>query len=58
MDYPTFLKKVDQFAAKCDVDSLRLFVHEIARTIPESNRERFLTTLNNFSDVSTETPSE
>ena len=58
MNYPTFLKKVDQLAAKCDVDSLRLFVHEIARTIPESNRERFLTTLNNFSDLSTETPSE
>ena len=29
MNYPTFLKKVDQLAAKCDTDSLRLFVHEI-----------------------------
>jgi hypothetical protein len=58
MNYPTFLKKIDQLAAKCDADSLRLFVHEIARTIPESNRQRFLTTLNGFCNGSAETPSE
>ncbi len=58
MNYPTFLKKVDQLAARCDADSLRVFVHEIARTMPESNRQRFLTTLSDFCDDPAETPSK
>ena len=58
MNYPTFLKNVDQLAAKCDADSLRLFVHEIARTVPESSRQRFFTTLNDLCDASPETPLE
>jgi hypothetical protein len=35
--------KVDQLATKCDADSLRLFAHEIARTVPESSRQRLRT---------------
>ena len=48
MNYPTFLKKTDQLTSITDADSLRSFIHEIARTIPESSRRRFLTTLNSF----------
>lgn len=45
MNYPAFLKKVDEAASRCDAGSLRAFIHEIARTVHESNRERFLSTL-------------
>ncbi len=51
MNYPTFLKKVDALTSRCDADSLRLFVHEVARTIQEEKRERFLQTLEGFCDV-------
>ena len=37
MNYPTFLKKVDALTSRSDADSLRLFVHEVARTIQEEN---------------------
>ena len=56
MNYPNFLKKVDQLTSASDVDSLRSFIHEIARTIPESNRQRFLATLDRFSSVSADKP--
>ena len=58
MNYPTFLKKVDQLTSRCEEVSLRLFVHEIARTIPESNRQRFLAALSNYSDNYVEILSE
>ncbi len=48
MNYPTFLKKVDSASALCDSDSLRAFVHEIARTLPEEHRDRFLSVLGNY----------
>lgn len=51
MNYPTFLKKVDALTSRCDANSLRLFVHEVARTVQENNRERFLQTLEGFCDV-------
>ena len=51
MNYPTFLKKVDALTSRCDANSLRLFVHEFARTIQEEKRERFLQTLEGFCDV-------
>ena len=50
MNYPAFLKKIDQLAAGCDAGSLRQFIHEIARTVPESDRQRFLDQLKHFSD--------
>ena len=49
MNYPTFLKKVDSAASKCEKDELTAFVHEIARTLSEDKRERFLSTLERFS---------
>ncbi|MBQ9010077.1 MAG: hypothetical protein IJ088_12230 [Clostridia bacterium] len=50
MNYPTFLKEIDRHLESIDLESLRLFVHELARTQPEVNRERFLDLLNQFSD--------
>lgn len=46
MNYPTFLKKVEQLASLCDADSLRTFVYGIARMVPEADRRRFLSILN------------
>ena len=51
MNYPTFLKKVDALTSRCDANSLRLFVHEVARTLQENSRERFLLTLEDFCDA-------
>ena len=56
MNYLAFLKKIDELASRCNADSLRLFVHEIARTVPESNRQRFLATLTKFCDISSDSP--
>ena len=47
---------IDALTSRCDADSLRLFVHEIARTIQEENRERFLLALEDFSDIAEPNP--
>ncbi len=52
MNYPTFLKKVDSVASSCEKDELVSFVHEIARTLSEDKRERFLSVLESFSSNS------
>ncbi|MBP5469839.1 MAG: hypothetical protein J6Z11_11415 [Candidatus Riflebacteria bacterium] len=51
INYPTFLNKVDQITSTCDANALKSFIHEFARTVPESNREKFLTTLNDFCNI-------
>ena len=51
INYPTFLNKVDQITSMCDANALKSFIHEFARTVPEANREKFLTTLNDFCNV-------
>jgi len=51
MNYPIFLKKTDDLCLRCDADKLREFIHELARTLPERNRERFLDTLNRFAEA-------
>lgn len=51
MNYPTFLKEVDALSARCDADSLRAFVHELARTVQEDQREHFLSSLRGFCGV-------
>ena len=48
MNYPTFLNQVDQLASACDADSLRQFVHGLARVLPEYNREHFLAELQKY----------
>lgn len=49
MNYPTFLNEVDRLTSDSSADTLRLFIHEMARTIPESERLRFLASLNGCS---------
>ena len=55
INYPTFLKEVDQLTSECNADTLKLFIHEIARTTPENNRQQFLSKLNDFCKSSEET---
>ena len=54
MNYPTFLKEVDRLVCACDADDLRKFVHEMARTVPESDRQSYLSTLSRFCSGSVE----
>ena len=51
MNYPAFLKKADDLCRRCDADRLRAFIHELARTLPERNRERFLDTFHQFAEM-------
>lgn len=48
MNLPVFLDKVDALASKLSHKDLEGFVHEIARTLPEDGRKRFLDTLKSF----------
>lgn len=48
MNLPLFLDKVDALASKLSHKDLEGFVHEIARTLPEDGRKRFLDTLKSF----------
>lgn len=54
MNYPTFLKEVDRVISNCDMDSLRQFVHDLARKERECKREEFFDTLVRFCGVSEE----
>ena len=54
MNYPSFLKAVDRLAAGAGKDSLRSFIHEIARTVPESDRQRFLGKMTEYCDAAGE----
>ncbi len=59
MNYPTFLKEVDRLAFVCDAEALRSFVHEMARIVPESGRQRFISVLSGFcSDCAEKTMAE
>ena len=49
MNYPTFLSEVDRMSAALDAEALRAFVHELARTFPETERLRFLEVLKSAS---------
>ncbi len=42
MNFPQFLKAVDQAAAAMSKEQLAEFIHETARTLPENHREDFL----------------
>jgi len=45
MNLPIFLKEIDNLTEKLSKDKLKVFIHEIARTLPENARNRFLQTL-------------
>ena len=46
MNLPQFLKETDSIIADMQKNELENFVHELARTLPESRRDGFLKTLN------------
>ena len=54
MNYPTFMKKVDEYAAQGEIEELQLFIHEIARNIRESERDSFLTLLMDICNIQDE----
>lgn len=45
MNLPKFLKEVDGLSARLSHDKLKEFVHEVARTLPEENRNYFINVL-------------
>ena len=45
MNLPTFLRKSDELTKQLSKEQLTVFIHEIARTLPEHKREIFLDTL-------------
>ena len=51
MTYPSFLKETDKLVLQCDADALRAIIHELARTLPEQNRDRFLEILRRFTSA-------
>ena len=54
MNYPTFMKKVDEYTEQGEAEELRIFIHETARNIRESEREQFLTLLMDCCNISDE----
>ena len=48
MNYKSFLNEVDQHVSTRNADSLRLFIHEMARTVPEDSRIKFMSMLKRF----------
>lgn len=57
MNLRIFLKKVDEASANLSHENLEGFVHEIARTLPEKEREDFIKTLQAFQNPSDKTAS-
>lgn len=55
MNLPQFLKSVDQTTAAMSRENLAEFIHDIARTLPEKEREYFLLRLEIMSEIGTET---
>lgn len=49
MKLPAFLKSVDQYTVTMTHEQLEGFVHELARTLPEADRDDFLDALKHFS---------
>lgn len=52
MNLPEFLRIVDSKASNMMKEQLMIFVHQLARTLPESKRLDFLTKLSNVNSVS------
>ena len=55
MNLPQFLKSIDQTTAAMSRENLAEFIHDIARTLPEKEREDFLLRLDTISEIGTET---
>ena len=55
MNLPQFLKSIDQTTAAMSRENLAEFIHDIARTLPEKEREYFLLRLKIMSEIGTGT---
>lgn len=55
MNYPVFMKKVEEYAEQGDADELRVFIHNLAREIKQSDRDAFLTLLSDCCNIVPET---
>ena len=55
MNLPQFLKSIDQTTAAMSRENLAEFIHDIARTLPEKEREYFLLRLEIMSEIGTGT---
>lgn len=51
MNLPKFLKNVDSLTKKMSHDQLEIFVHGIARTLPEEKREDFIECLQEIGNI-------
>ncbi len=50
MNLPQFIKYADELAAEMTEDQLKLLIHEIARTLPEKQRNQFIKTLKSIAN--------
>ena len=55
MNYPAFMKKVDEYAERGDVEELRVFIHNLARNVKQSDRDDFLMLLSDCCNIIPET---
>ncbi|MBR1709241.1 MAG: hypothetical protein IJ719_10490 [Clostridia bacterium] len=55
MNYPVFMKKVEEYAEQGDADELRVFIHNLAREVKQSDRDDFLTLLSDCCNIVPET---
>ena len=52
MKLPQFLDRVDKYTENMTHEQIESVIHEIARTLGEANRDKFLKTLEEYSKVS------
>ena len=51
MNYPAFMKKVDEYAEQGDADELRMFIHNLARDVRQPERDAFLLLLSDSCNI-------
>lgn len=51
MNYPAFMKKVEEYANQGDAEELRVFIHNLAREVKQSDRDDFLMLLSDCCNV-------
>ena len=54
MNLTNFLKQIDSLTAKYTAEQLRIFIHDVARVLPERHREDFLNQLKRLDAVETD----
>ena len=51
MNYPAFMKKVEEYANQGDAEELRVFIHNLAREVKQADRDEFLMLLSDCCNV-------